>query len=285
MTRHIGLDVGGSSVKAVSLDSYLATHATAASDFYTNPDREQLLIAMKQAVGKLDISSPERIGLCVPGKMSRDESGIELSVNLPALNGWRFDELIADVFGQSKRYWVISDADAAGLDYATTHPIQGRTAAISIGTGVGLCVLDGTQIVRIGSKGIGHLGLMDVGKFGDQDRIDERGVRNTLEAYIGAHAVSEFQTDGKLDLASLTPTHPSMGALFQSLRVVHAIYQPDRIVLLGGVGNALAMHKHRIRELVSDGLTRLAVKNWKLEFGDSHFHAAFGAAKHAAQSG
>ncbi len=284
MSIHIGIDIGGSSIKAACLDGQLSTVGTVSSDRYRQPDRSGLLEAIQQCVRELGVATPTSIGLCLPGKMNLQQTAIELSVNLPALNGWAFDELLQNALGQEVPYKVISDADAAGLDYAMTYPAEGRTAAISIGTGVGLSVLDGTQFARIGNKGIGHLGLMDVGRHADLDRIDAHGVKNTLESYIGAPALNAIDPEGELNLDQLSAHDPAIRALVHALRVVHAIYQPDRIVLLGGVGNALKTHRELLHNLVCDGLTQLSARDWALEFGESHFHAAMGAAKYAAQS-
>lgn len=284
MSTHIGIDIGGSSIKAACLDDQLLTVGTVSSDRYRHPSRSQLVGTIQQCLRELDIIKPTSIGLCLPGKMNLQQTAIELSVNLPVLNGWAFDELLQSALGQEVPSEVISDADAAGLDYAMTYPLEGRTAAISIGTGVGLSVLDGTEFARIGGKGIGHLGFMDVGRHADEDRIDTHGVKNTLESYIGAPSLNALDSEGELHLDQLSIDDSPIRALVHALRVVHAIYQPDRIVLLGGVGNALKRYQETLRDLVCDGLTQLAVRGWALEFGESHFHAAMGAAKYAAQS-
>jgi predicted NBD/HSP70 family sugar kinase len=284
MSSAIGIDIGGSSVKAVRLDDGDSQQKTSTSDVYSNPDRDELLKAVHQCIRKLEVSTPDRVGLCLPGKMNMDRSAICTSVNLPVLNGWDFSDIFESVFEHSaERFKVVTDADAAGFDYAKTHPIDGRTAAVSIGTGVGLCVLDGSVIVGIGAKGIGHLGLMDVGRHGSEDRFDSSGVRNSLESYIGSVALSGFRVGGKLDLSGMSKDKPSLTALVHALRMVHAIYQPDRITLMGGVGIALSSHRELLYQLVSDGLTTLAATGWTLEFGNSSYHAAMGAAKLAAQ--
>ncbi len=284
MSEIVGIDIGGTSVKAVALGEGGAPRATANSDTYENPGRDELSGAVRGCLKRLGVSSASRVGLCLPGKVKPDQSAISVSVNLPVLNGWTFADLLGSVFDHAPESWrVSSDADAAGFDFAATYPIDGRTAAISIGTGVGLCVLDGTVIARIGEKGIGHLGLMDVGQHGGEDRVDSHGARNTLESYIGSAALADYKADGKLDLSRIDEGHPSIAALVHSLRIVHAIYQPDRIALLGGVGIALEPQGDRLHRLVSDGLTTLASSGWTLEFGTSSYHAAIGAAKLALQ--
>ena len=66
--------------------------------------------------------------------------------------------------------------------------------------------------------------------------------------------------------------------LVRALRIAHAIYLPERIVLLGGVGIRLRPLLEEMRVRVAEGLTSLAKSEWTLEAGESDFHAARGAA-------
>ncbi len=286
----IGIDIGGSSVKIVAPNTNDSTSSSggpwqvAQSSHYSNPDRTQLAAAMKDGLSKLNITTPQRIGLCLPGRMNSAKSAIERSTNLPALNGWAFPDLLRSVFEQPvPKFRVVSDADAAGYDYATAHPIQGRTAALSLGTGIGLCVLDNDTIVTMGQSGIGHIGDMDIGRFGDTDRINHTGIRNTPESYFGAPALSQYANGSILDLTSLASDDSPIQALVQTLRIIHAIYLPNRIALLGGVGLAFKPHRQLIHELVNDQLTTLADQSWTLDFATTSHHAAQGAAKLANQ--
>ncbi len=281
----LGIDIGGSSVKALSIDEGGGVIGTASSVRYSEPDRAGLTRAIKECVAELDAGGAQCVGLCLPGRVNPERTAIETAVNLPALNNWAFDKLLASVsLDQVRVSRVVSDADAAGYDFVTEFPVVGRTAAVSLGTGVGLCVLDGDEIVTIGDVGIGHLGHMDVGRIGEADRIGRDGSRNTLESFIGARALGQWMDGQILDFDGLTSSDTPIRAIVHALRVVHAIYRPHRIVLLGGVGLALKPHAHMMAGMISDGLTQLAAKGWTLEFATSAHHAACGAAKLAAQS-
>lgn len=280
----LGIDIGGSSVKAACVESGGVTR-TAASQRYNNPDRAGLMAAIRECLAKFAVNLPDRVGLCLPGRVHDDRKSIEIAVNLPVLNDWPFVELLASAFDCTvpPAFRVVSDANAAGYDFASEHPIAGRTAAISIGTGVGLCVLDGTQTVTIGKKGIGQIGDMNIGRFGGTDRINHAGTTNTPESYFSAPALHHLSAGSSLDLNTLTQDDPPIQALAQTLRIIHAIYLPDRIALIGGVGLAFKPLASMIIDLVNEGLTQLAVQDWSLDFATSPHHAALGAAKLAAQ--
>ena len=107
------------------------------------------------------------------------------------------------------------------------------------------------------------------------------GGRGTLEAYMGLPALrARFRDDlsGAIGSGAMRADRSPLSALVRALRIAHAIYLPERIVLLGGVGIRLRPLLGEMRERIADGLTTLARPDWTLETGESDFHAARGAA-------
>jgi predicted NBD/HSP70 family sugar kinase len=281
----LGIDIGGSGVKVALIDDHQSN--TSRSERYTDPDRDEMIAAIRSAIAGLgeSIETGTPVGLCLPGRHSPSGDRIERSVNLPCLNGWAFDELIRAVLGrEAVRYRAMSDIRATAHDLCVKHGPDGRVAVIAIGTGVGLAVLENGLPLGIGSRGIGHLGMVDVGRLGDRDRIASDGAINTLESYVGARALRAQWGEGSdsdlVEQVEQAPQHePFMQAIARGLRLVHAIHRPDKIVLAGGIGIALSPRAREIRAIVDDGLTTLANSDWSLLFGDSLYHAAFGAAR------
>lgn len=279
----LGIDIGGTSVKVCLLDG--DQPQTARSDVYANPTREVLIEAIRETVSKVGGDSSSAVGLCLPGRRSAGGDSIEVSVNMPCLNGWRFDELLADSLENvPTKYSVMSDVQAAGDDFIRAHTCSGRTAIIAIGTGVGLAIFDGSDPVGIGLRGIGHLGMMDMGRLGEVDVIGPDGSKNTLESYVGARAIENRFPDLKSTqianaIGTLARDEPFIVALVRAIRIVHAIYVPDQVVLIGGVGIALQPQSMDLIEAINNGLTVLANADWKLMFGDSPYHSACGAAR------
>src|SRR6478609_8976596 len=80
---HLGIDVGGSSVKLAAIANG-QTIWTAQSSRYSNPTPTDIAAAIAEAsAGRAQ--NLTAIGICVPGILSADRSKIELAVNLPAL--------------------------------------------------------------------------------------------------------------------------------------------------------------------------------------------------------
>lgn len=280
----LGIDIGGSSVKAALHDDGLVT--TARSAGYSRPSRDELVSSVREAVRLLGAPADEStpIGLCVPGKQDVAGQRVERSINLPCLDGWLFADFLSSVLGfVPDRYRVVSDIHATAIEIVNRYALAGRVGLIAIGTGVGFAMVEDGEVLRLGSRGAGHLGQLDVGRCDDRDRFHADGARNTLESYVGVHGLrDQLGTDDEAViedyLMRVSADEPVMRALVHALRVVHAIHTPDTIVLAGGVGVALRPRHDQIRSLVDEGLTSLARPGWTLMFGDSIFHAASGAA-------
>ncbi len=280
MTGRLGIDIGGTSVKAVRVGPDGGVVA-ATSDRYDDPDDRAIEHAIEQAAGACGPVEAVSVGVCMPGLL--DETGtVRACVNLPRLVGVRPVSLVGGALGSLGCHATVgavrSDAVCAALGYwhDSGRP-NGRLLALSLGTGVGVGLLD-DGVVRPGVYGLGgHLGQLDVSPAVPNEPIPAApdGARGTLESYIGWRRLRD--TIGEEGLASMTCDAGPLRALAYALRLAHPLYRPDRIVLLGGVGTALGPYLEPMRASVSEGLTSLARPGWSLEVGNSVYHAAVGA--------
>lgn len=222
------------------------------------------------------------VGLCAPGVQDAGGTMVVESVNVPGIVGVTFAELVRDAIGSATGVRAVSDAHAGAYDLWCERELSGRLLAIAIGTGVGACVLDGGEPLRVVGHSSGHLGQIDVSldETGDAVPIGRDGGRGSLEAYIGLPAI-EKATSRTADDAVYTLTVDSAGvrALVRAIRIAHAIYRPNHIGLLGGVGVRLEGLIPGMVDAVSRDLTRLARPGWTLFTGSSDFHSASGAAR------
>ncbi len=276
----LGIDIGGSSIKLALFD-HDALIAAATSDRYDQPSLDQLAAQLARVAAQLSIPPDiTAIGICLPGIMAPDGVRIERSVNLPALQGTNLPELIAHATAAPAPVRIFTDAHAAAFGYWSDHALPGRLLAISLGTGVGACVLDNGQQLLVTARSSGHLGQIDVGPCDDPQPIGPDTGLNSLEAYIGLPALHARYGTALADrLATLTAADPPIRALVRALRIAHAIYRPQHIALLGGLGLRLTPHLPLIKSAVDEHLTCVADPAWSLHHADSTFHAAQGAAR------
>lgn len=309
----LGIDIGGTSVKAALLDSQWdpSPRATGRSAEYARPDRETLHNALVQA-GRAALEGAgfsdgaiEGVGLCLPGLLDDAKQRVLVSANLPGLQGLEIAPFLQAALAemavtrpQSLRPTVASDAHAAARDFwcltraqSGEEMARSRLLVLALGTGVGACVLDDGEPLLVSGGGPGHLGQVDV-SWEDTHAASTNSVplgpdggRGGLEGYLGVPALrARYGTDFVNSMKNWTTSDPPVRALVRVLRIAHAVYRPQRVALVGFVGVSLRHLGGEIRSCVDRELTRVARSGWTLEFGHTSFHAAGGAARLAARS-
>ena len=285
----LGIDVGGSSVKLALIGDDGQTLWQTQSDTYAQPTREQLAAVIRTAVGGR-FEAGGAVGICVPGTRDLVTRTVVQSVNLPALNGLRLDDLVADALGgagaRPARVEIMTDANATGVDIYTANKLTGRLCSIAIGTGIGAAVIDpGGVPLFVDGESPGHIGQMDVSIEGEPV-IGPDGGAGSLEGYLGAPAITKrYGPDMAKNLANFGPHDPPMKALARAIRICHAMYCPHHVALTGGIGIRMKHLLPTIRRMVETHLTRIARPGWTMICGSDEFHAAKGAAKFAAVRG
>lgn len=278
----LGLDIGGTAVKAALLGADGRVRL-GVSEAYSRPDRDSLHAAIAQAVGRLEASPADVVGLCVPGRRSRDGRCVELAVNAPGLEGEPFERIVLRAVGRAVPFRVFGDAEAATADTAMDHPDRQRVLGIAVGTGIGVSLLVDGAPVGLAGSGIGHLGQIDVGPMEPEHPaglVGPDGGRDSAEAYLGVPALQRrFGADFIARLADMPADDPAIRTLIRLIRIGLAVYTPDLVLILGGLGLALAPRAKAIDQAVRQDLTRVAPAGWQLAFGTCRHHAARGAAR------
>jgi glucokinase len=287
----LGIDIGGTCTKVAVIDE-TGTVWTATSPAYVRPVATELHAVLRNLLSQLPPTAAAaddlRTGLCAPGLYDPAAGVITAAVNMPGLVGVPLDQLVAtslpgDRRGGRQPLHVVSDVHAAAFDFVSVRGLSGRLLAISLGTGVGAAVLDDGKPLRVTGLSSGHFGQMDVTVPGiDPVPVGPDGGRGSLEGYLGIPALQARYGDPAAWLSQARGDEPEIAALVRALRIGHAIYRPEHIALLGGIGNRLARALPIIDRCVRHGLTSLARLDWSLRCGDHDHHAACGAARLAA---
>ena len=305
----IGIDIGGASVKLAATDgaAVLWTRQTPPHHW---PSAEALVASIRAAVADVPVDPDAAIGLCVPGLLNAAATRVELSVNVPGLMELPLVELVARAMtapdsrrlaatlagrstakprpasGAAKRApLVLNDAVAGGADFAASAELAGRVLVLSLGTGVGMAVLDDGVPLIVEGRSPGHVGQVDV-SLADAPIIGPDGGAGGLEGYVGVPALIARYGDAATALKAMAadPAAPPLRALARAIRICHAIYRPDHVGLIGGIGIRLAPALDSLRALVARDLTRVARDGWTLACGVDDFHAARGVARLATAS-
>jgi glucokinase len=279
----LGIDIGGTSTKVVARRGNQLLW-TGQSKFYVNPDKSGLIHAIRSAVaGRVKVV--DRVGMCVPGLFDVKTRRVTQSVNVPGLNHLSLEGLIEEALGErpKKKMAILNDAVATAHDLWRSRGLSGRLLVWALGTGVGAAVLDDGVPLSVEGISPGHLGQIDV-SLDDAAPLGPDGGAGGLEGYIGAGALMQnYGPDIPAALDRFDGSEPPLRALVRAIRIAHAIYRPQHIVLCGGIGIRLHRLIPVLRRMIDHRLTSVARPDWTFSTGDSDFHAAQGAASVATE--
>jgi len=265
--RSLGIDIGGTSVKVALVDS-TGIIARGQSRHYTLPDTETLRNSVQQALDGIEAESATVWGICAPGVFDAQCQRIVKAINVPGLVGVDLASMCRTDAQTSKSITVTTDAHAAAYGHWHQHPHPGRTLSLIIGTGVGCCVLDNGKQLLVTGQSCGHLGQIDVGQLDSSPQVAPDGSLNTLESYLGLHArQTRYGNDPLGQLLEAPISDAPWLALIRTIRIVHAVYRPQSIVLLGGIGSRLEQRLEELKSAVLAGLTSVAFDGWTLTAG------------------
>ena len=292
----LGIDIGGTAVKAALVDADGAVVAEGMSPPHEKPDAETVTgsvwAAVENTMGRetLGRAPIARIGVGVPGVLSAGRDRVLNAVNLPGLIGLDLARMVRGAVGVDEAVpvpvpvpvTVCSDAFAVSYGWWSREKPSGRSMVMVLGTGVGVAVLDDGVPLEVTGAGPGHWGQIDVGPIQRAGRlIGPDGGAHSLEAFVGARALERHRDAwGALD-----EHHPAVIALSRAVRIGLALLRPDRIVLLGGVGEVLGPGIPAIRGLVERDLTSVAPREFDLQAVAGRGFGAVGAAAWAVARG
>jgi predicted NBD/HSP70 family sugar kinase len=281
---HLGIDIGGTSVKAACLQDG-STLWTGQSDFYARPNFSELRAAIRAAAGNHRIK-PDAMGLCSPGLFDAAQRKIIYAINVPGVRDIPIDRLIPEAldldFHNPTKF--CNDGHATAFDLFQSRQTCGRLLVLTLGTGVGMAVLDDGEPLIVEADCAGHIGQIDV-SIPNHPVIGPDGGAGGLEGYLGVAALkSKYGSDLSTAVAKFTGQEPPILALVRAIRITHAIFRPNHICLCGGIGIRLKHLIPTLKKLIETNLTSLARPDWTLTTGDDNFHAARGAARLAEQT-
>ena len=251
MPTTVGIDIGGSSVKAVvrsTSGEVIARHETPAS-FSDGPEVVEAAVAAYHA---LDAADCLAVGIGIPGQVDGHAGRVSFAVNLGiGVESFDLASHIESRLGLPVR--IENDVRAAVLGVQELlanrglHP--GSLALVSIGTGVSAGVLVDGALIR-GSRGMaGEIGHVVLDEAGPGCRCGQRGC---LEMLVSGPAIARvwprvpedvaatslFAAAAEGDQEAEQIASAIAGHLTTALIWLAAAYDTELMVLGGGVASA-----------------------------------------------
>lgn len=257
----IGIDLGGTKIEAVALmpDGSERSRRRRPTP---NGDYHGIMQVVADLVGEIesDVGTKGSIGIATPGSIS-PHSGVMRNSNSTVLNGMPFDRDLSDFIGREVR--TANDANCFVLSEAVDGAAAGAGAVfgVIIGTGVGGGLVVDRKLLN-GHNGIGgEWGHNPIpfpidpktparhcfcGRINCQEQFLSGGAlarehQERTGTAMNASAIADAAVRG--DLAARQSLDLYADRLAQALAVVVNIFDPDAIVLGGGVSNVSQLYE------------------------------------------
>jgi glucokinase len=287
----LGIDLGGSSVKAVAVTAEGKLLAQRNVSFDTNEefDWAQQIQQVVQELAAKQGESAAAIGISAPGLAARDGRSIaRMPGRLQGLEGLDW----TDFLKSGTTVPVLNDAHAALLGEAWLGAARGfqNVFMVTLGTGVGgAAMVDGRLLKGAVGRG-GHLGHICLDMDGPRDVCQMPG---SLEALVGNCTIEQrtngrFKTTHDLVAAHLAGDKFASEVWLQSVRALgYAIsslinvLDPEAVIIGGGIARSGAALFEPLERFVRDTEWDIGAKIPILSAQLGELAGAYGAAGNA----
>lgn len=286
MVTTIGIDIGGSSVKAVALDE-----SGQVLDRYestgTRRGGTEVVAAAVKAWRALRSHEAVSIGIGIPGQVDPVTGRVSLAVNLGIDDPYELGAKVADETGLPVS--IENDVRAAAIgsleSLATGGEAPSSLAVLSIGTGISAGVVVDGNLLR-GAHGMaGEVGHVVVDESGPLCPCGQRGCLEAVAAgpAIGrawpnggsaAPAMALFTSAAQGDHDAREVAGRIAGYITTALIWLAATYDAEKIVLAGGVtsvGDAFltAIHDQIVRTAAASHLAAQRLRPEQVTLADA----------------
>lgn len=250
MTWAVGIDLGGTQLKAVAVDAagrVLAREVYPTEDGVTTP--VEWIARTGRAVAGFSATAggaPAAVGVCAPGLAAGDARSIaHMPGRLAGLVGLDWGAAL----GRTETVPVLNDGHAALLGEAWTGAARGRrhVVMLTLGTGIGGAVLSEGRLLRGAIGRAGHIGHLCLDPEGEPSVA---GMPGAIEVLAGDCTVAR-RTGGRFaDTAALVAAHragdgfatevwlKSVRALGCAIGSCINLFDPELVVIGGGIARA-----------------------------------------------
>lgn len=289
VTKAIGIDLGGTRVKAVLVDDIgNVLHEIIVP---TLDEQGKWKDSAKSAFNQLNVNLDENefyVGLSAPGIPDKYNKCIQLMPGrLQGIEGFDWAKFLG------REVFVVNDAVAALSAEARFGAAKNCKDAviITIGTGVGGAILINGKIHQGAFQKAGHIGHMSINLDGEPDIC---GMPGSLEEAIGNYSINK-RSNGKFhDTAELIEAMKnddsfahdiwlkSIKALAVAIASIGNILSPEKIILAGGITKAGSILTDPLEKLINEYEWRIGENRMQIEI--AHFGEQSGAIGAAAFS-
>ena len=209
---------------------------------------EETLEYMAEQISAMMSPGVSRIGVGVPSVVDLKEGIVYDAANIPSWKEVHLKAFLEERFGVPVN--VNNDANCYAMGAYGTYPDDAKPevlVTVTLGTGIGIGVVDHGRLVCGVNCGAGELGYIDykdgcLEEYCSRQFFDRHGVK--------PHEASAAALAG--DAESIELFNDFGRNLGHALMILMYAYDPSHIVLGGGIANALELFRGAMEEYVSE---------------------------------
>lgn len=287
----IGIDLGGTNIKAAILDESLSVLSERSEPTYASKGPDYVITAIKNIIRELmqlhQISGEQVLcmGLGIPGLLNPKEG---LSIFSPNFPGWENINVVQEM-KKDFSFPVFIDNDVRVNLYGEWHFGSGKgldnIVLVTIGTGLGSGVVVDGRVLYGTTLSIGEIGHMNMFREGRPCRCGSSGCLGRYVSAVGMvctcmeklergeHSIIQTWVEGELnqisakmisdaydlnDSLAIQVMHETGEILGFGLANVINLFNPELIIIGGGVSAAGDRLLHTVRETIQNHALQLS---------------------------
>lgn len=235
----LSIDVGGTNLCLGLVDNGVVINMTSVPSFSPSATLEQTLEYLAEQIAIMLLPSVRKIGIGVPSVVDVDKGIVYDAANIPSWKEVHLKSFLEKRFGLPVS--VNNDANCYAMGAYGVYPEDAKPdilVTVTLGTGIGIGVVDHGCLFSGVNCGAGELGYLDY----KDGCLEEYCSRQFFEKYgLKPHEASAAASAG--DVEALRLFDEFGRNLGHALMILMFAYDPSHIVLGGGIANSLPLFR------------------------------------------
>lgn len=242
----LGVDLGGTNLCVGLVDNDTVIKTVSVPSFAPSATMEETLEYLAEQISNLMSPEVTKIGIGVPSVVDVEKGIVYDAANIPSWKEVHLKAFLEERFGVPAN--VNNDANCYAMGAYGTYPADAKPESlvtITLGTGIGIGVVDHGRLICGVNCGVGEIGYLDykdgcLEEYCSRQYFDRLGVK--------AHEVAEAAKEG--DRNAIEIFNEFGRNIGHALMILMYAYDPSHIVLGGGIANALPLFRGTMEEYI-----------------------------------
>lgn len=242
----LGVDLGGTNLCIGLVDNGVVVKTVSVPSFTPSATMEETLEYLAEQISTLMSPEVTKIGIGVPSVVDVNRGIVYDAANIPSWKEVHLKAFLEERFGVPAN--VNNDANCYAMGAYGTYPDDAKPESlvtVTLGTGIGIGVVDHGRLMCGVNCGAGELGYLDykdgcLEEYCSRQYFDKLGVK--------AHEVAAAANEG--DAEAIEIFNEFGRNLGHAIMILMYAYDPSHIVFGGGIANALPLFRGTMEEYI-----------------------------------